>query len=228
LHDNIPKLTIRSTKERQGLGQPRDPRLFPKEVLDRILEYLLVNEEVVHISRRYQRGFEKRYNIAVFQCCRLMKENAYRIFFGNNYFEINMTGFNPRFFHPTVSAYLRSVKVNINNTTNIPECLQAIQRCVELRRLSIQISTGLTYRGSEKPTTFTSLKFKKPSMLTRVQVDVELPSSRDSPSTGQNEICKILKNVLENGKYVSKEKKHAPPDMGNRRSKRVKVAHLKL
>jgi hypothetical protein len=114
---------MRSTKERQGLGQPIDPRLFPGEVLDKIFGYLLINKEAIHISRERQRGLQERYNIAVFKSCKLIKERAYCIFFGKNSFEIDASCGNPRFFHPIVSAHLRDIKVYIDYTSNILECL---------------------------------------------------------------------------------------------------------
>lgn len=217
---NAPKLIICSTKERQGLGHPIDPRLFPGEVLDKIFEYLLVSKEPIHISRPHERGLTELYNIAVFRSCQLMKERAYCIFFGKNSFEIDASCVD--FFYPTVSAHLRDVKVHIDYTSNIPDFLQAIQRCKELRRLSIQMFSIPMYRGSENPRTFVSLKFKKLPKLTRDRVEVRLLSSRDSRSQDQEKVCAILQNVLQNGQYVPEKEQYALPEKEYRRSKRIK------
>lgn len=82
------------------------------------------------------------------------------------------------------------------------------------------MSATLTYQGSQKLSALASLKFKRPSKLTIIEV--KLSSSNDSLSEEEGRSRAILQNVLENGQYVSEKGQHVPQEEGHQRSKRAK------
>jgi septum formation topological specificity factor MinE len=207
---NALKLTVYSIEERQSRGKPTALWKLPSEIRNKIYKYLLVDEDIVHI-KQHQKGLAKHYNLAVLKSCRQMKREADGIFYGHNTFELDAGRLCP----PKVE----SVKVHINEDIDLPDCIQAIQRCAELHSLSVELSAVPTYRRSQKPSTLASLKFKKPSKLTKIEV--KLSSSKVSPSEEEDEARAILQSVLENG-YSMLETRHHVLVEGHRRSKRIK------
>jgi hypothetical protein len=191
---------------------------FPLEIRNKIYEYLLVKEEAVHISRQRRTGFQKHY-FAIFASCKQINTKAHSIFCGNNTFEIDTDCLAGCFIPPKVSEHLKKIKVYVDNKTNLLECLQAIQRCVELRSLSIEMLTVPTYQWSQNPSILAALKFKQLSKLTTI--DVKPSSSKESLSK-KREVCTMLQNVLKNGYYIPEKKHYTPPEEGYQRSKRVK------
>ena len=191
---------------------------FPLEIRNKIYEYLLVKEEAVHISRQRRTGFQK-HHFAIFASCKQINAEAHSIFCGNNTFEIDAGCLAGCFIPPKVSEHLKKIKVYVDDRTNLPECLQAIHRCVELRSLSIEMLTVPTYRRSQNPSILAALKFKQPSKLTTIDVK---PSLSEESLSKKREACTMLQNVLKNGYYIPEKKHYVLPEEGHRRSKRVK------
>ncbi|OBT81695.1 hypothetical protein VE02_09772 [Pseudogymnoascus sp. 03VT05] len=162
------------------------------------------NRELQTVKRRIeletQRNEETR-NPAVFYTYREIKREAYGIFYGKNVFHVDskLWAWGASFIS-TFSAYLKHIKVHVDSRTSIPDLFQDIQRCgSQLQSLRLEISEVPTYRGSQKPSTLSSLKLQAPSSAQKIKV----LCSATTVTAELNEACSILHEVLAKGFYES-------------------------
>jgi hypothetical protein len=170
--------------------------MLPLEIRKMIFEFLLVEESPILVPNpcHHNRSLD------IFRTCKQIQEETYAIFFGINSFEViqSNTRALSRFFSKSIQRHLGHIKLHISKDTNISECLRALEGCKGLRSLSIIIASVPSIRGGHNPDSLCFLKFNKPSELKRIEIETE----QNQTQNDLGRTCVILKEVLENGRYV--------------------------
>lgn len=173
-----------------------DLRKFPVEIFQYILQLLLVQDDSIRVSNDW-----KTLHLNVFYTSKMIKDEAYAIFYGSNTFFITKNNS----FLLNFSAYLKHVELEVDECSNgltISDCLRQVELCKQLQSLVISVSYASVRQYSRCLSMLYSIKFKRPQTLGSIKLQL---AATCAAKRKEKEAADILQVVLDKGFYERRD-----------------------
>ena len=158
-----------------------DPRKFPAEILDMILELALGENYQIALDESYQIELfdlsPNQLHLGIFGTCKVLQKSAQKIFYKHATFKVSSAVINKRGYwdydancwpEAPPTRLMQHLKLQIDEKTDIPKLLKLLEGCEALKSLVLVIeSVPKNYIR-----TFPYLRYQRPSNIDIVGVGI--------------------------------------------------------